>query len=459
MPRVPRTTGKKASKQVTIPDDLEPLYMEDLKSLCRKHNLPDSGRRDTLCRRLKAVCSRQNRSKDEGEQSPDGTDKQSDLTWLNENQRAALTTLIRQSVQSAMGDAISQTAKKVLAVVKLSLSLPGTPGMANTDHHEHPANASQDLSDLGGEEQMEVHEPNPSMLEPCELTSNTQPRSKVDLAPKRNGNSNNSQHDEIMERLNELSTKLQNLGESSVGQHSEARINYFQLLNHNHANYHNPNPGVSAKVKQEIQSDGRIPYSCPPYRSLSTTTSRGLASQLDATLQRYMAASLAINSKKTYSSDEKRYIEFCQRLNIAPRSILPDDENRLTLFSTYMTSYVKTETIKVYFAAITYMHIINGYNLNLQSFLRLQYILKGIKRTQGESKRIRLPIILTHLKLFQLLLSSPSTNNEMLCAALTLAFSAFLRVSEFTCPETFNPKLHLSSKDITFFPHRVIQST
>ena len=254
MPRVPRTTGKKASKQATISDDLEPLYMEDLKSLYRKHNLPDSGRRDTLCRRLKAVRSRQNRSKDEGEQSPDGTDKQSDLTWLNENQRAALTTLIRQSVQSAMGDAISQIAEKVVTVVKPSLSLSGIPRMANTEHHEHPANPSQNLADLGGEEQMEVHDANPTMLEPCELTSNTQLRSEVDLAPKRNGNSNNSQHDEIMERLNELSTKLQNLGESSVGQHSEARINFFQPWNHNHANYHNPNPQVSAKLKQEIQS-------------------------------------------------------------------------------------------------------------------------------------------------------------------------------------------------------------
>ena len=164
-----------------------------------------------------------------------------------------------------------------------------------------------------------------------------------------------------------------------------------------------------------------------------------------------MAASLAINSKKTYSSCEKRYIDFCQRLNIAPRSILPADENWLTFFSTYMARYVKTETIKVYLAAIRYMHIINGCNLDLQSFLRLQYVLKGIKRTQGQSKRVRLPITLTHLKLFQLLFSSPSTHNEMLWAALKLAFFGFLRVSEFTCPGTFNPKLHLSCKDITFF--------
>ena len=156
-----------------------------------------------------------------------------------------------------MGDAISQTAKKVLEVVKPSLSLPGTPEVVNTEHQEHPDNPSQDLADLGGEEQMEVHEADPTMLEPCELTSNTQPRSEVDLAPKRNGNSNNSQHDEIMKRLNELSTKLQNLGESSVGQQpgpSQARINYFPPWNQTSANYHNPNPGVSAKLKQEIQS-------------------------------------------------------------------------------------------------------------------------------------------------------------------------------------------------------------
>ena len=76
-----------------------------------------------------------------------------------------------------MRDAISQPAKKVLTVVKLSLCLPGTPAAVNTEHHEHPDNLSQDLADLDGEEQMEVHEANPAMLEPCELTSNTQPRS------------------------------------------------------------------------------------------------------------------------------------------------------------------------------------------------------------------------------------------------------------------------------------------
>ena len=80
------------------------------------------------------------------------------------------------------------------------------------------------------------------------------------MAPKHNGNSNNSQHDEIMKRLDELATKLQNLGKLSVGRQSgqlgpyQLRINYFQPWNQNNVYYHNPNPGVSAKLRQEIQS-------------------------------------------------------------------------------------------------------------------------------------------------------------------------------------------------------------
>ena len=100
------------------------------------------------------------------------------------------------------------------------------------------------------------------------------------------------------------------------------------------------------------------------------------------------------------------------------------------------------------------MHIVNGHNLDLKSFLRLQYILKGIKRSQGSSKFTRFPITLTHLTLFQLLLSNPSFDNIMLWAALTLAFFGFLRVSEFTYTGRFNPNIHITLKDITFLPSK-----
>ena len=179
-----------------------------------------------------------------------------------------------------------------------------------------------------------------------------------------------------------------------------------------------------------------------------------LISQLKVEPQGYMASSLAVSSQKAYSSGEKRFIDFCYKLHRNPNHILPTNENMLVYFSTYMAHSVRAGTIKVYLSAIRYMHKVNGHNLDLKSFLHLQYILKGIKRSQGSSKFTQLPITLTHLTLFQLLLSNLSFDNIMLWAALTLAFSGFLRVSEFTCTGQFNPNIHITLKDITFLPSK-----
>ena len=85
-----------------------------------------------------------------------------------------------------MGDAISQTAKKVLVVVKPSASLSSTPEVVSAEHQEHPDNPNPEFADLSGEDHMEVHKnASPVMLEPCELTNNSQSRFKVDLAPER----------------------------------------------------------------------------------------------------------------------------------------------------------------------------------------------------------------------------------------------------------------------------------
>ena len=56
-----------------------------------------------------------------------------------------------------MGDAISQTAKKVLVVVKPSASLSSTPEVVSAEHQEHPDNPNPEFADLSGEDHMEVH--------------------------------------------------------------------------------------------------------------------------------------------------------------------------------------------------------------------------------------------------------------------------------------------------------------
>ena len=91
----------------------------------------------------------------------------------------------------------------------------------------------------------------------------------------------------------------------------------------------------------------------------------------------------------------------------------------------------------------------------MHKMLRLQLVLRGIKRSQGDQIRVRLPITIHHLKLFQLLLAIPSTTNFdsfMIWAAMTLAFFGFLRLGELTCNTKFNKDIHLTQDSISFPP-------
>ena len=85
--------------------------------------------------------------------------------------------------------------------------------------------------------------------------------------------------------------------------------------------------------------------------------------------------------------------------------------------------------------------------------LRLQLVLRGIKRSRREATRVRLPITVHHLKLFYMILAIPTTTNFdsiMLWAAMTLAFFGFLRLGELTCNSKFNSETHLNPEDVVF---------
>ena len=100
-------------------------------------------------------------------------------------------------------------------------------------------------------------------------------------------------------------------------------------------------------------------------------------------------------------------------------------------------------------------HSSHGFELPLSNFLRLQLILRGIKRSQGQQSKIRRPITLQLLNIFYYLPNVLHTANRdflMLWAAMTLAFFGFLRLGELTCNSTFDPKHHLMNRDITFMP-------
>jgi hypothetical protein len=72
-------------------------------------------------------------------------------------------------------------------------------------------------------------------------------------------------------------------------------------------------------------------------------------------------------------------------------SPLPAEEWTLCLLATWLADDLKAALIKVYLSAVRALHIEQGPH-PLSDCLRLQRVLKGIKRCQGSSSDKRLPV-------------------------------------------------------------------
>ena len=136
------------------------------------------------------------------------------------------------------------------------------------------------------------------------------------------------------------------------------------------------------------------------------------ANDLRKDIEKYINLSVASSTKQTYSSGEKRFVEFCHLFKRIPvQQCLPATESLLTEFAVYLARTIKYSSIKNYLAAVRHYHICQGFQLNFQKMKHLQLVLRGIKRSQGDQIRIRLPITIHHLQLFHMLLSITATQN------------------------------------------------
>ena len=163
---------------------------------------------------------------------------------------------------------------------------------------------------------------------------------------------------------------------------------------------------------------------------------------------------MAASTKQTYSAGEKRFIAFI--ILYRPQEVkhlLPASEETLMKFSAYLAKSIKHSSIKNYLAAVRHFHLRNGFSLDCKKMLRLQLVLRGIKRSQGDNIRMRLPTTIHLLKLFRMMLALPATTNSdaiMFWAAVTLAFFCFLRLGELTCNSNFNTDSHLMPANVIF---------
>ena len=147
---------------------------------------------------------------------------------------------------------------------------------------------------------------------------------------------------------------------------------------------------------------------------------------------------LALSTRSSYLSGQKKFYDFCAQLGkVHPSgSPCPTDEWTLCLFATFLANTVQHSTIKVYLSAVRSLHIEQGFADPLVECLRLRRVLWGIKRTQGDTSSLRLPVTNDILMVIFHALDLSLPDHGMFWAACNLAYFGFLRSAEFTVPSS-----------------------
>ena len=176
---------------------------------------------------------------------------------------------------------------------------------------------------------------------------------------------------------------------------------------------------------------------------------------MESLVGKHFTKGLADSTHKSYSSAQRRYLDFCRRARF---QTLPATETVLCYLVAYLAKKkLKHGTIKAYLLAARFLHISE---LKPDPFLpwltRLQYVFRGVKRCQSMESgqlRERLPISLDLLRAIKKVWNSNQAiqNRPMLWAACCIAFFGFLRIGEMVVPNNtaYDPSVHLSLSDIS----------
>ena len=143
----------------------------------------------------------------------------------------------------------------------------------------------------------------------------------------------------------------------------------------------------------------------------------------------FLVQGLAPSTRKSYASGRRKFYDFCRHAGRLHQdgSPCPAEEWTLCLFVSFLADSVQHSSIKVYLSAVRSLHIEQGFPDPLINCLRLQRVLRGIKRSQGSSATQRLPVTDSILFVIHQALDPSSFDHCMFWAACTLGYFGFLR--------------------------------
>ena len=149
-----------------------------------------------------------------------------------------------------------------------------------------------------------------------------------------------------------------------------------------------------------------------------------------------LSHSLAPDTFTAYRTGINHYLRFCHQFAITP---LPLSENIMEPFVVSL-QHLAYKSIKVYLCGVQFWSTISGFTNQISDMDRLEYVLRGIRRTQGNrfTRPMRAPITWELLQVIcrHIISSETPFDRDMLLSAALLAFFGLLRVSEYTSPTT-----------------------
>ena len=175
-------------------------------------------------------------------------------------------------------------------------------------------------------------------------------------------------------------------------------------------------------------------------------------SQLTQNAEYYLSVSIAPNTRRNYSSAVEVYNGFCLQHSLLS---FPPNEQTLILYATHISTFSSHSNVKLHLSAVKHYATIQGHDVPFKDYNRLYLLLRGIKRSQGQTYSLpkRLPITPPLLRIMNRNLFNSSRLIEdkiMIWAAITTAFFGFLRISEYTTPRksSYDPSTTLLVEDV-----------
>ncbi len=189
-----------------------------------------------------------------------------------------------------------------------------------------------------------------------------------------------------------------------------------------------------------------------------------MLSDLDRKANALVEQGYAGNTKRTYTSAQKKYLTFCKIYGLVP---CPATEEVLLWYVAYLygNGVVISRSISVYLSAVRALHIDMGLSEPPHRSPRIKLALRGIERS-GPPPVQKMPITFSILQRMHSLVGH-SYDEAMLWGAMTLAYFGCLRADEITLDlslpnmikiPTVQDLSWLSHKNIPYFTLRIKQT-